>query len=69
MPFRQHSERHEVPLDCNAATASTIRPAIDLPTVTRALSVHQPYAERIMRGTKRVEFRSRPTNIRERAYV
>jgi hypothetical protein len=29
----------------------------------RALSIRQPYAELILRGVKRVEFRSRPTSI------
>ncbi|MGH9835609.1 MAG: ASCH domain-containing protein [Blastocatellia bacterium] len=35
----------------------------------RALSVRQPYAEQIMRGVKKIEFRSFPTNIRERIYI
>jgi hypothetical protein len=35
----------------------------------RALSVRQPYADRIMRGSKRVEYRSSPTKIRGRVYV
>jgi hypothetical protein len=35
----------------------------------RALSVRQPYAELIMRGVKRIEYRSRPTNICERVYL
>jgi hypothetical protein len=35
----------------------------------RALSIHQPYAEQILRGKKKVEYRSRPTNIRERIYI
>lgn len=35
----------------------------------RALSIRQPYAEQILRGTKVFEFRSRPTNIRERIYI
>ena len=34
-----------------------------------ALSVRQPYAEQIMRGTKRIEYRSIRTNIRGRVYV
>jgi hypothetical protein len=29
----------------------------------RALSIRQPYAEQILRGTKTVEYRSRRTNI------
>jgi hypothetical protein len=32
----------------------------------RALSVRQPYADQIMRGTKRIEYRSRPTKVRGR---
>ena len=35
----------------------------------RALSIRQPYAEQIVRGTKRFEYRSRPTTIRERVYI
>lgn len=37
--------------------------------ITRALSVRQPYAELIMRGKKKIEYRSRPTRIRERVYI
>lgn len=35
----------------------------------RAISIRQPYVELILRGTKRREFRSRPTRIRERVYL
>ena len=35
----------------------------------RALSVRQPYAELIVRGAKKIEYRSTPTSIRERVYV
>jgi hypothetical protein len=35
----------------------------------RALSVCQPFAEQIIRGTKSIEYRSRPTKIRERVYI
>jgi predicted transcriptional regulator len=36
----------------------------------RALSIHQPYAELILRGIKRIEYRSRPTRIiGERFYI
>ena len=35
----------------------------------RALSVRQPFAEQIMRGTKMIEYRSKPTNIRGRIYI
>lgn len=34
-----------------------------------ALSVRQPYAEYIMRRTKRVEYRTIRTNIRGRIYI
>jgi hypothetical protein len=37
--------------------------------VTRALSIRQPFAELIMVGKKKFEYRSIPTNIRERVYV
>ena len=36
---------------------------------TRALSVRQPFAWAILEGKKKIEYRSRPTNIRERVYV
>ncbi len=32
-------------------------------------SIRQPWVELIPRGTKKVEYRSRPTNIRERVYI
>ena len=36
----------------------------------RALSIRQPYAELILRGSKRIEYRSRPTRIiGERFYI
>ena len=36
----------------------------------RALSIRQPYAELILRGIKRIEYRSRPTKIiGERFYI
>ena len=37
--------------------------------VMRALSIRQPYAELILRVEKKIEYRSRPTRIRERVYV
>ena len=39
------------------------------PRPTRALSVRQPFAEQIIDGTKRFEYRDIRTNIRERVYV
>lgn len=35
----------------------------------RALSIRQPYAEQILRGIKKIEYRSQPTKIRERVYI
>jgi len=35
----------------------------------RALSVRQPFAEQILRGTKQIEYRSIPTHIRGRVYI
>jgi len=35
----------------------------------RAISIRQPYAEQILRGTKEYEFRNRPCHIRERVYI
>ena len=37
--------------------------------IRRAFSVHQPYADQILRGTKKYEYRSRPTHIRGRVYI
>ena len=37
--------------------------------IQRALSIRQPYAEQIMRGTKKIEYRSIFTHIRERVYI
>lgn len=34
-----------------------------------AFSVRQPFAEQIIHGTKKIEFRSRKTNIRGRVYI
>ena len=35
----------------------------------RALSIRQPRVELILRGEKTIEYRGRPTNIRERVYI
>ncbi|MEZ4767088.1 MAG: ASCH domain-containing protein [Caldilineales bacterium] len=34
-----------------------------------SLSIRQPYAEQILRGKKRIEYRSRPTKIWGRIYI
>lgn len=38
-------------------------------TITRAISIRQPFVELILRGEKKYEYRSRLTNIRERVYL
>jgi len=35
----------------------------------KALSIRQPWAELIMRGNKKIEYRSKPTKVRERVYI
>ena len=37
--------------------------------ITRAISIRQPYVEQILRGVKVREYRSVPTNIRERVFL
>ena len=36
---------------------------------TYAITIRQPYVELILRGIKKVEHRSRPTDIRGRVYL
>ena len=40
-----------------------------IPSPRLALSVRQPHVEAILRGIKTYEYRSRPTQIRERIYI
>jgi hypothetical protein len=44
-------------------------PDVDAGPVVRAISIRQPYVEQILRTTKRVEYRTRPTRLRERVYL
>jgi hypothetical protein len=37
--------------------------------ILRAISIRQPYVELIFQGKKQFEYRSQPTNIRERVYI
>lgn len=37
--------------------------------IVRAISIRQPYAEQILRGTKTEEYRTRATKITERIYL
>src|SRR4051795_5225478 len=51
-----------------AQPAQTLKnPAAEIQNL--ALSVRQPYAEQIMRGTKVIEYRSVPTHVRGRVYI
>jgi hypothetical protein len=34
-----------------------------------ALSLRQPHAEQVLRGKKKIEYRSMPTSKRERVYI
>lgn len=38
-------------------------------SIKRAISIRQPYVEQIFRRTKKFEYRSKPTNIRERVWI
>jgi hypothetical protein len=44
-------------------------PSREAPRILRALSVRQPYAEQILLGKKKFEYRSTNSNIRERVYL
>jgi hypothetical protein len=48
---------------------ASVRTALGHYQPVRALSVKQPYAEAIMRGTKKVEYRNGPTKIRGRVFI
>jgi len=37
--------------------------------IRRAISIRQPFVEAILDGKKKIEYRSRKTNIRERVYI
>ncbi len=40
-----------------------------MPSITRAISIKQPFVEQILLGEKTREYRTAPTNIRERVYL
>jgi len=46
---------------------NTLFPEIKM--ITHAISIRQPYVELILRGIKKAEYRSRPTNVRGRVYL
>ncbi len=52
------------------AAKSKTRAGATAPTdVVRAISIRQPYVEQILRRTKKIEYRSVPTNIRGTVYL
>ncbi|MBS0261106.1 MAG: ASCH domain-containing protein [Planctomycetes bacterium] len=53
----------------DAIQRAAAREALGQYTAVRALSIRQPHAEAIMRGVKKIEYRSGPTNVRERIFV
>ncbi|MDA8409599.1 MAG: hypothetical protein M0001_04305 [Treponema sp.] len=69
--------RDEIPNTLSRGTAprrkpeSLPSPAQGIPdrAITRAISIRQPYVELILQGAKTEEYRSMPTNIRERVYL
>lgn len=52
-----------------AVTAAVASQSADSDAPRSALSVRQPWAELILRGTKTIEVRNRPTNVRGRVYL
>jgi hypothetical protein len=52
-----------------ASRHTTAKPTEVSSEIVRAISIRQPYVELILRGTKREEYRSRPTRIRERVWL
>lgn len=68
--FLDYEDTADLALEAEAA-ARELYEASDsvMGPIHRALSIRQPYAEQIIRGTKRFEFRRKPTNIRERVYI
>jgi hypothetical protein len=48
---------------------AVVRDAKPPERLQRAISIRQPYVEQILQGSKKREFRSRPTRIRERVYL
>jgi hypothetical protein len=48
---------------------AAIRSALGHYQPVRALSIRQPHAEAIMRGVKKIEYRSGPTKIRGRVFI
>ena len=51
------------------AKGSSTKKQASSQNASSALSVRQPFAELILRGIKRIEYRSIPTHKRERVYI
>jgi len=58
----------ETPREATAMDRPVERSVGD-PAILRAISIRQPYVEQILRGLKTIEYRSKPTRIRERVYL
>ena len=56
-------------LDDDDSERAAVRTALGHYQPVRALSIRQPHAEAIMRGVKKIEYRSRPTKIRGRILI
>jgi hypothetical protein len=70
--FKNFAKRLMASLQKNsqfAARSIQASPSPATATQNLALSMRQPYAEQIMRGTKIIEYRSIPTDIRGRIYI
>jgi hypothetical protein len=59
---------HVEPFPPGVPGSSTVEVELGLRPL-RALSIRQPHAEAIMRGTKKIEYRSGPTKIRGDIYI
>jgi hypothetical protein len=55
-------------MKANAKSATVIKRTSSQNTLM-ALSIRQPFAELILRGVKKIEYRSIPTHKRERVYI
>ncbi len=69
------SNRSEFAASNDAPAPAIIKAEKDEPSasvqqeIVRAISIRQPFVEAILDGKKKIEYRSRKTNIRERVYL
>ncbi|MFC5284798.1 ASCH domain-containing protein [Pedobacter alpinus] len=66
---RRIADAQKTKLKTKNSKVKKIKIATPQLAITRAISVRQPYAEMIILGLKKEEYRSIPTNIRERIYI